>query len=198
MSKINYITIIVCLVYLLLPISFGACITKDKRSIVNNQRDSSQDQQVIPAAKDTTCLSLDSLKNALICDEELGWIRLKNGEYSRHVKDLWSFDTYYVGDFTFADLDNDGYKDAIGMISVNTGGSGCYISMVVFLNKKGSPFFADSYFIGDREGIDSLKVTGRKLDVFFRMRGTHNGVADTTFTVEKKFEFIKGKLAELK
>jgi hypothetical protein len=198
MSKINHITVVVCLVCLLLPIFFGACITKGKQSIVNNQRDSSQNQQIIPATKDTTCLSIDSLNNALICDEELGWIRLKHGRYSRHVNDLLSFDTYYVGDFTFADLNNDGYKDAIGMISANTGGSGCYISMVVFVNKKGSPLFADSYFIGDREGIDSIKIVGRQLDVFFLKHGPNDGMAKATLRVEKKFEFIKNKLVELK
>lgn len=151
-----------------------------------------------PTVYDSTYIPFDSLKNALIHDEDFGWVRLKNGEYSVNDSDSQIGDIRYVGDFAFVDLDNDGYKDAIGTLSTNTGGSGCFISMVIFLNRNGSPIFTDSYFIGDREGIDSVKFDGRRIHVFLKIHGPNDPMCCPSLPIEKNFDFTNDRLKEIK
>ena len=130
------------------------------------------ESQTVP--DDSTALSLDSLRNALVSTTDYGSVRLKNGEYIVDVEDSLKLYISLVDSFINVDLDGDGYKDAIGCLSINTGGSGCFNSLDIFLNRHGSAFHAASYEIGDREGFDSLKVAGDTLDVFFKIHGPND------------------------
>jgi hypothetical protein len=148
---------------------------------------------------DSTCLSLDSLNNALVHDEDFGWVRLRNGIFSVDKNDSLLYGAVgYFGKFTFVDLDNDGFIDALATLGTNTGGSGCFNSLVVFLNKNGTPVYTDSYSIGDREGVDSIKINNRTLRVFFKKHSPNDAMCCPSLTVEKQFEFINNKLRELK
>jgi hypothetical protein len=151
-----------------------------------------------PPVFDSTYLSLDSLKNALVNDEDFGWVRLKDGSYTPDAEGSMGGDVTLVSDFTFMDLNNDGRKDAIGMLSSNTGGSGCFISMVIFLNRNGSPIFTDSYYIGDREGIDSIKFDGRRIHAFLKIHAPNDPMCCPSLSIEKDFDFINDRLKEIK
>ena len=148
---------------------------------------------------DTTCLSIDSIRNSLIYDNESGWARLRDSKYSFFNKEediemsIELTDKYY-----FVDVDGDGYKDAIGCLAVNAGGTGWFTSLAIFLNRNKTSHYSTSYSIGDREGIDSLFVRNNTLDVFFKVHGPNDGMCCPSVTMEKKFVFKSDTLIELK
>ena len=148
-----------------------------------------------PIVFDSTCVSLDSLRNALIHDDDLGWVRLNNGEYKDDASGGY---IHFVGDFTLIDIDNDGLMDVIGELSENGGGSGCFISAVVFLNRKRIPIYTDSYYIGDREGIDSIVSADHKLNIYFKVHGPNDAMCCPTQSIAKVFKFENNKLVEVK
>jgi len=146
------------------------------------------------APNDSLALSLDSLRNALINTTDYGSIRLSNGEYSI---DPLRLSISFLGGFINLDLDGDGYKDAIGSLSINTGSSGCFNSLDIFLNRRGTAYHSDSYEIGDRERIDSLRVMGDTLDVFFLVHGPGDPMSSPTMTEERRLLFVGGKIVEI-
>lgn len=154
------------------------------------------ESQKISTLLDTTCLTLDSLKNAMVNDEDYGLIRLQNGKYKNDSEQV---DMCISDEFTFADLNGDGYKDAIGSIGVNTGGTGTFLSLDVFLNKQGSAVHTASYFLGDRVGPDSIRVISDTINLYFMKRTQGEPMSGRgSIPVHKKFKLVERKLIELK
>jgi len=147
--------------------------------------------------RDSTTLSLDSLYNALVYHADLGWIQLKDRDYSVTHKDSSRAHLGLSPDFVFSDLDGDGYKDAIGSMTVNFGGSGVFNSLIIFLNKKGRALFAGSYFIGDRERVDSIKVSHDTLDAFLLVHGPQEPLCCPTLHEKRTLRFVKGKIERI-
>ena len=148
---------------------------------------------------DSTYLSLDSLNNAMIYDEDSGWLRLKNRSFvTDSDKVMGHVDIGISDSFTFADLDSDGYKDAIGSIGVNNGGSGRFISMAIFLNKHGSAIHTASYSIGDRIAPDSIIVVGDTINLFYKERTKEEAMASGgSIPIHKKLQLVGNKIIEL-
>ena len=149
--------------------------------------------------QDTTVLSIDSLKNTLIKDEDCGWIKLKDGEYK--CDSCYGFDHIIADlcdDFTYADLNGDGYKDAIGSTAVNSGGSGTYISLVIFMNKHGRAIYTASYSLGDRIGPDSIRVEKDTINLYYMERSKEDAMASGgSIPVHKKLKLDGHKIIEL-
>jgi hypothetical protein len=139
----------------------------------------------------------------LVYDEDYGWIRLKGGCFDGSIV-TESHDTMHVsvglsGKFTYADLNGDGYKDAIGSLGLNDGGSATYISMDVFLNTHGSAIHAASYDFGDRIGPDSIIVSHDTIKVYYTTRTPDEPMASAgSIRNHKLFKFAHNKLEELK
>jgi hypothetical protein len=141
-------------------------------------------------------LSDDSLTNALIKIPS-GVFRLEGGKYCVDTLDSEGWRHYlFVGltGFIKVDLDGDGSKDAMGSLSVNTGGSGIFNSLDIFLNRGGSAFHMDSYLIGDREGIDSVCIIGSILDVFLKVHGPNEPMCCPTMTELRRLQIVDDKI----
>ena len=195
MTRLFYFYILSCGIILSL---FTGCTKRPQQNDTSKVQNESSTSEKKTPIYDSTYLSLDSLRNAMINDEDCGWIKLKNGVYiidndkvRGHVHIAISHS------FTFADLDGDGYKDAIGSIAAKTGGSGVFISMDVFLNKHGRAVHTASYNIGDREGIDSIKVIGDTINLYHMKRASGDAMASASFHEHKKFKLSGNKLIEL-
>jgi len=157
-----------------------------------------RDEPIAP--NDSTALSLDSLMNAFVNSSE-GWVRLNDGVYSIDTMDSdggrISFWVGFYGGFINVDLDGDGDRDAIVCLSENSGGSGIFNSLDIFLNRHGSAFHTASYLIGDREVFDSLYVTGNTLDVFFKVHSPSDGACCPTLTEKRRLKLVKGEIVEV-
>jgi len=144
---------------------------------------------------------IDSLKNALVPNDNGDWVRLRNGECIWPTGDTigqtatWA--SIGLSNFVLADLDSDGHKDAIALLSECGGGSGIFNSLVVLLNRNGSAKYAAAYFIGDREYYDSIKVSGRVLDVFFKIHGPDDPSCCPSLNAERKLIFLGDTLIEV-
>ena len=140
-------------------------------------------------------LTLDSLRNALVDDEELGWVKLQDGRYEDTVRQI---DLTLFEQFASADFDSDGYEEAICLVGANTGGSGTFMTLDLFHNDHGSAVQAGSYEMGDRVGPDSVIVVADTINLYFQTRGPDDGMAkDGSIHVHKKLKLLKDKLVEL-
>jgi hypothetical protein len=195
MIRLVYFYILSCDIVLCLLLGCHKRPQQNDTSKVQNESSTSEKKTPI---YDSTYLSLDSLRNAMINDEDCGWIRLKDGVYKTDSDKVMGHVNITIShSFTFADLDGDGYKDAIGSIAAKTGGSGVFISMDVFLNKHGRAVHTASYNIGDREGIDSIKVIGDTINLYHMKRASGEAMASASFHEHKKFKLSGNKLIEL-
>lgn len=155
--------------------------------------------------QDSKSISYYALMNCTINKEDFGSFTLHKGEgktkeyfyYNNETIDSSTNYAHYVSGFINVDLDNDGDKDAIGSISVSTGGSGCFTSMDIFLNEKRKAKYTAYYFIYDREYVDSVKVSGNLFEAFFTVHGDGDSAGEPTHHMRKKFLFENKKLIKL-
>jgi hypothetical protein len=188
------------LIALCLLIFVSSACKRSTSSQINRMSDSVMashlPEQVEP--QDSTALTIDSLLSARVYDTYLGWVRLKNGEYSIDVADSIKGYLYLFRQIVNVDLDSDGYKDAITSLSANYGGSGGFNSLDIFLNRHGSAVHAASYSIGDREGIDSITVVGDTLHVFLLVHGPNDAMCCPTEHREWRLRFSGERIFQAK
>ncbi|MBC8548017.1 MAG: CHAP domain-containing protein [Candidatus Brocadiales bacterium] len=147
------------------------------------------------------------LKNFRINDllnAKYGEIVLVDGEYKKG--DPWSDsnyinvwvhknkqDDYFVA---FGDLDGDGKRDAVVTTYENYGGSGSFLSINVFINKKGRPHFIGAVKLGQKS-IKSLKVIGKMIRAVYLKHGPNDPMCCPTILEDKEYEVIGEKIISL-
>ena len=68
------------------------------------------------------------------------------------------------------DLNGDGAKDAVGVLALNSGGSGTFYSLVVWRNVNGQPVCAAIAELGDRTPVQSIAIASQKATVVYLTR----------------------------
>jgi hypothetical protein len=68
------------------------------------------------------------------------------------------------------DLDGDGAKDALGVVSLTTGGTGTFYTLVVWHNKNGKPVCTALLDLGDRNPIQTIAISGKVATVVWLTR----------------------------
>lgn len=107
-------------------------------------------------------------------------------------------DLHLADRFTMADVNSDGDVDAIGIMEVNRGGSGTFVSLALFLNNNGSAEFADAYLLGDRVLPDSIIVRSDTIHVYYMERSPSEPMSDRgTVASHSILRFDGKKLTEL-
>ena len=148
-----------------------------------------------PAAKN---LSTDSLYNTAIRDDDFGLIRFVNG--AAEVSDSIDHERVEIqlsDHFDYGDVNGDGVSDAVGSYGVNAGGTGTFMSLAVFINRRGSPEFAGSYLLGDRVRPDSVTIRDQIITVYFMERTPDQPMSEPGSQVTRKqLSLINGKLIE--
>ena len=148
--------------------------------------------------QDSNSISYEALSNSFISHPDYGKFKLRKGKYENGtLSDVNYINAWFVSGFVNVDVDNDGDKDAIGSLCVNTGGSGCFTSMDVFINANGNAKHIASYTIGDRESVDSLKISGNTFEAFFTVHGKDDSMAEPTQHMRKKFKLDNQYLIEM-
>ena len=89
----------------------------------------------------------------------------------------------------YADLDGDNAKEAVSILMQHTGGTGSFYFVAV---AAGSGKTIESYFLGDRVKITSVKIIEKLIVVDLLERSTGQPMASRpTERVSKKFELAK-------
>jgi hypothetical protein len=68
------------------------------------------------------------------------------------------------------DLVGDGSADAVGVVTISTGGTGLFYQLVAWRNSSGSPVLAATTSIGDRNPVQELSISAKKLTVVYLTR----------------------------
>jgi hypothetical protein len=111
-------------------------------------------------------VDLDKLKNyeyrlkivEEVLPESKGFFQLKDGVYEYIYPDsaVGIYAAYQQS--VSGDLNGDGLEDAVVLMAINTGGTGVFLHMVVFLNQGGDLEQAAELLVEDRTIIDALKI----------------------------------------
>jgi len=91
-----------------------------------------------------------------------GAVALKDGKYEN--RDNYVF-AQLGPDVVEGDLDGDGDKDAVVLISTNTGGSGNFLDIYAMENRKGEYVYGGSTFLGDRVQIKEITIQNNNIFV---------------------------------
>ncbi|MBM7082206.1 hypothetical protein [Micromonospora humidisoli] len=95
------------------------------------------------------------------------------------------------------DLDGDGADDAVGVVSVNSGGSGTFYTVAVWRNSGGLPVFRALTDLGDRTPVVSISVAGRRATVVWLTRSPSRGMAELDIRRTSVYKLSGSTLTEV-
>ena len=141
----------------------------DPEPIIEPEPESTDDAEpeADPAA-DASSLSMDDLQNVSFTYESRE-VTLEDGVYQEFppgggatmISNLsWSEHGHATGD-----LDGDGDGDIAAALIDAPGGSGTFISLMVFTNEDGAPVQAGGEFIGDRTRIEDFRIVEGEIQI---------------------------------
>ena len=109
---------------------------------------------------------------------------LANGVFidsTRHVRAELS-DSVWLGD-----LNSDGRTDTIGLITVNSGGSGSFVELVAILDVEGKPRSLASFLLGDRVRVVAGAIESGKIRLEMLVHGNGEPMCCPTVRVSRTF-----------
>ncbi|MFI9641662.1 hypothetical protein ACIG87_16620 [Micromonospora sp. NPDC051925] len=95
------------------------------------------------------------------------------------------------------DLDGDGAVDAVGAVSLNSGGTGTFYTLAAWRNNGGVPVFRALTELGDRTPVVSISVAGRRATVVWLTRGPGRGMAELDTRRTSVYKLSGSTLAEV-
>ena len=187
----------------LITLSIISCHVQEKNTTLS-QADSTNAQHSDSLLPQQTFI--DSLMNGKYYNSESfgsgedAPFRLHNGRCLIKPFDVYSSDSSYVdaqilSTPTMYDFDHDGKIDALVLLDENFGGSGCFISINIMLNRNGTPVFTATKTLGDRIQIDSIKVIKDTISVYSVVHGPNDPMAWVTMPYVFKLIFQNKSLA---
>ena len=96
-----------------------------------------------------------------------------------------------------ADINNDGQKDVVTVVSATSGGSGYFYYLTVFINDQGSLKYQTSVLLGDRIEVKKLSYAGGIFTVDIITQGPNEPMCCGTTPAELKFRIEKGELVKI-
>ena len=144
-------------------------------------------------------LTLDALLNGDYASEfpAGGRAVLMNGVYregreaDRSTRLVVTLDQSF---YAFGDLDGDGARDAAVILAADPGGSGTFLDLAAVVDRGGAPLHAGSLRLGDRVGIESLKITGRIIELVLLRHAPDDPRCCPTARVRERYLLRGGSL----
>ncbi len=160
-----------------------------------------------PVATGSAALTEEKIKNMTILgDGRAEPLRFVNGKAQITSVQGKDNQTMLVSGYAgiekiaLADTNSDGINEAVVVISENTGGTGVFKTLYVFLNRDGEPAYLASGHLGDRVVTNSITVekTGMiKLDMTVHGEGNlFQGMCCPNVPATKHFRIIGGNLVD--
>lgn len=143
-------------------------------------------------------LTLDGLKNAEYQSAYMNskTVKLADGRYSEPgaAGSVFRNSLIFGEQYAFGDLNGDGMEDAAVILAANTGGSGVFMTLAAMLNDKGTPRFASSAELGDRELVKSITIQVGVISVSMTKHGPNDPLCCPTLNVTERYKLEGGKL----
>lgn len=94
------------------------------------------------------------------------------------------------------DLNEDGSRDTVVLLTEETGGSGLYTYLAVMLNFDGVPLNAATFFLGDRIIIHDLLIEDGQVQVTLTTQGPGDGFCCPTQKEQRRYALVDNQLVE--
>lgn len=157
-------------------------------------------QETVPAPTGSAPgLTVEQLKNVqyqLAARDDRTVVQLTDGKYEAGA-DPAALDYASIrllDQMAFGDLNADGADDAAVLIAENYGGSGIFVSLVVFLNADGQPVQAAAASIDDRPIIESLTIGAGAIGLIAAMHSFDDPMCCPTLHTRQIYNFLDGRL----
>ena len=120
-------------------------------------------------------------------------ITLNNGEAAGTGVNV-SFTAKLLPDYALGDLNDDGQDDLAVLIAENGGGSGVFVSMLVFLSQEGPTMQAGAVMIDDRPVIRSLSIANGEIYLEALVHNLNDEMTDPKLSVKRTYRLLEGGL----
>jgi hypothetical protein len=119
-----------------------------------------------PTATFPAALSAEQVRNATyrleFLDQNDVSVQLVDGAYQSTEPNNPMY-IHMLDQIAIGDLNGDGLADAAAIVGENYGGSGVFVSLVVYLNQNGAPVQAAAAGIDDRPNIHAVRIEGGQI-----------------------------------
>jgi Immunoglobulin-like domain of bacterial spore germination len=139
-------------------------------------------------------LTLESIKNAAILAPELQKnVQLIDGKYEGGSGLDYSL-VEILPQSTVGDVNGDGQQDAVVVLAENGGGSGVFVSLVVFLSHDNGFSQSQAALIDDRAQVNSVTVSDGKISVDALIHGANDAMASPSLHVLEIYQLYGNAL----
>ena len=143
-------------------------------------------------------LTLDQLKNATIHAESYDrTVTLTNGSYSES-SGTYSYTVYMLDVFALGDLNGDGKAEAAVILAENGGGSGTFISLIVFKNNNGQPDQIAEVALGDRVLVNAMDISSAVVHLDMQVHGPADGLCCPSLPAKQNYWLFGNRLQLMK
>jgi len=140
-------------------------------------------------------LTMESIKNAAIFAPELQKnVQLLDGKYEGGSGLDYSL-VEILPQSTVGDVNGDGQQDAVVILAENGGGSGVFVSLVVFLSHENGFSQSQAALIDDRAQVNRVAVTTGKISVDALIHGANDAMASPSLHVLETYQLYGDALA---
>ena len=141
----------------------------------------------------------DPLSGTYVIDEET--ITFTNGKSEQEITpgSAAKMETSVFGIPVYADLSNDGQKDAVFFVAQETGGTGIFFYVIAAINQGGKYIGTTAVFLGDRIAPQNINVTNGVAIVNFAERApgeamaTQPSMGKSRFFIIRNGQFVEGE-----
>lgn len=128
-------------------------------------------------------------------------VTLVNGVYDNPGDPVTMAGRLYVAllpEHATGDLNGDGAEDLAVMLAENGGGSGTFVSLIVFLNRGGMPVQTAQTLIDDRPAINALSIADGQITVDAIIHGFEDPGCCPTFDVTQAYRLFGNRLVRMR
>lgn len=152
-----------------------------------------------PAPSAIPALDADDLRGALVSLSTLTGetpipYQLTDGQYQPAAGSAGDATVFLLEQMAFGDLNHDGAGDAAALVAENYGGSGTFVSLVVFLNENGHPVQAATAPIDDRPSIQSLGIEAGQVSLAATIHSFEDPMCCPTLATSHHYELRDASL----
>ncbi len=116
-------------------------------------------------------------------------VTLNNGEATGTGVNV-SFTARLLPNYGIGDLNADGQDDLAVLVAENGGGSGVFVSMLVFLNQQGQPVQIGAVMVDDRPVINSLSIAGGEIQLEALVHNLNDEMTDPKLSVRRTYRLL--------
>jgi len=153
---------------------------------------------LVPTQPVTSGLTVEKLQNsAYLAPQYQKTVQLINGEY-KNTDANGEYSVTILPQIAIGDLNGDQVDDAAVLLAENDGGTGVFVSLVVFVSDGDQYVQAGSNLIDDRAQIKSLSIMNGEINLEGTIHGINDSMAQPTLNVKQTYRLLEDHLSLIK